>query len=146
VTEKTKVLFVCTGNSARSQMAEGYLRSVAGDRYDPISGGIAPKGINPLAVEAMHEIGIDICAQKSKDIEAVSSMNIPYVVTVCDNAKEQCPILPGTIRSLHWSFEDPASAIGPRERQLEVFRKVRDQIVKRIEEELLNESGVRLTG
>jgi arsenate reductase len=70
VTEKTKVLFVCTGNSARSQMAEGYLRSVAGDRYDPISAGIAPKGINPLAVEAMHEIGIDICAQKSKDIEA----------------------------------------------------------------------------
>ena len=73
-------------------------------------------------------------------------MNIPYVVTVCDNAKEQCPILPGTIRSLHWSFEDPASAIGPHDRQLEGFRKVRDQIVRRIEEELLNESGVRLTG
>lgn len=125
-------------------MAEGYLRSVAGDRYDAMSAGIAPKGMNPLAVEAMSEIGIDISAQTSKDIAAVSSMNIPCVVTVCDNAREQCPVLSGTIKSLHWSFEDPAVAVGPHEQQLEVFRKVRDQIVKRIEAELLGESGGRL--
>jgi arsenate reductase (thioredoxin) len=88
---KTRVLFLCTGNSARSQMAEGYLRRAAGDRYEAMSAGIEPKGLNPLAVEAMREIGIDISQQKSKEVEELLGTNPAYVVTVCDNAKEKCP-------------------------------------------------------
>src|SRR6266576_614794 len=89
---KPKVLFLCTGNSARSQMAEGYLRHVAGDEFEPLSAGVEPKELNPLAVEAMREIGIDISQQKSKDVIGFLGQYIPYVVTVCDNAKQRCPI------------------------------------------------------
>src|ERR1700722_10225728 len=89
---RPKVLFLCTGNSARSQMAEGYLRHVAGNEFEPISAGIEPKGLNPMAVEAMKEIGIDISRQASKDVREFLGQAIPYVVTVCDNAKQRCPI------------------------------------------------------
>jgi arsenate reductase (thioredoxin) len=132
---KTRVLFLCTGNSARSQMAEGYLRHAAGDRFEVLSAGIEPKGLNPLAVEAMREIGVDISSQRSKDVREFLGQSIPYVVTVCDNAKEHCPVFPGAYKRLHWGFEDPAAAAGPREEQLAVFRRVRDQIRAAIDRE-----------
>jgi arsenate reductase len=134
---KAKVLFLCTGNSARSQMAEGYLRSVAGDDFEAMSAGIEPKGLNPLAVEAMKEIGIDISRQTSKDVTGFLGQAIPYVITVCDNAKARCPIFPRTYKFLHWSLEDPAEAVGSHDEQLAVFRRVRDEITQRIEQELL---------
>ena len=133
---RPKVLFLCTGNSARSQMAEGYLRHAAGDRYEALSAGIAPKGLNPLAVEAMRELGIDISRQSSKDVAALLGQPIAYVVTVCDHAKERCPIFPGTFKSLHWSLEDPAAAAGTHEQQLAVFRRVRDQLIAHIDQQL----------
>jgi arsenate reductase len=135
---KPKVLFLCTGNSARSQMAEGYLRHVAGDRFEAMSAGIEPKGLNPLAVCAMREIGIDISKQTSKDVVTLLGQHIPYVVTVCDNAKERCPIFPGTWKFLHWSFEDPAQAAGTQEERLAFFRRVRDEIAGQIDQELVH--------
>jgi len=134
---KPKVLFLCTGNSARSQMAEGYLRRVAGDRFGPLSAGIEPKELNPLAVEAMTEIGIDISHQKSQDVVNFLGQAIPYVITVCENARERCPIFPGTYKFLHCGFDDPAAAQGTREEKLAVFRRVRDEIARRIDEELV---------
>jgi arsenate reductase (thioredoxin) len=134
---KPKVLFLCTGNTARSQMAEGYLRHVAPDRFTPLSAGVEPKELNPLAVEAMAEIGIDISRQTSKDVVSLLGQHIPYVVTVCDNAKQRCPIFPGTWKFLHWSVEDPAEATGTWEERLKVFRRVRDQIVANIDRELV---------
>lgn len=121
VSSKPKVLFLCTGNSARSQMAEGY--HVAGGEFEALSAGIEPKGLNPLAVEAMKEIGIDISQHKSKDVSTFLGQSIPYVITVCDNARERCPIFPRTYKFLHWSFEDPAIAQGTREQKLTVFRR-----------------------
>jgi arsenate reductase len=134
---KPKVLFLCTGNSARSQMAEGYLRHAAGDRFEAISAGIEPKGLNPLAVEAMREIGIEISPQTSKDVVSLLGQHVPYVVTVCDNAKERCPIFPGTWKFLHWSLEDPAAAEGTPDERLAVFRRVRDQIIANIDREFV---------
>lgn len=134
---KPKVLFLCTGNSARSQMAEGYLRHVAGDLFEPLSAGIEPKGLNPLAVEVMSEIGIDISHHKSKDVVGFLGQAVPYVITVCDNAREHCPIFPRTYKFLHWSFDDPAAARGPREEMLAVFRRVRDEIAHQIDQELV---------
>ncbi len=118
-------------------MAEGYLRHVASARYEALSAGVEPKGLNPLAVEAMREIEIDISEQQSKDVVTLLGQHIPYVVTVCDNAKERCPIFPGTWRFLHWSFEDPAVAQGSRDERLAVFRRVRDQIIAHIEREFV---------
>lgn len=134
-----KVLFLCTGNSARSQMAEGYLRHAAGDRFEAMSAGVEPKGLHPLAVEAMAEIGIDISHQKSKDVVTLLGQHIPYVITVCDEARERCPIFPHTFKFLHWSFNDPAAGVGTRDESLAVFRRVRDEIISRIDRELLNE-------
>lgn len=131
---RPKVLFLCTGNSARSQMAEGYLRYVASDRFTALSAGIEPKGLNPLAVEAMGEIGIDISGQRSKDVVSLLGQPIPYVVTVCDDARERCPIFPSTWKLLHWSFDDPATAQGSHEKRLVVFRRVRDEIISQIDE------------
>jgi arsenate reductase len=133
-----KVLFLCTGNSARSQMAEGYLRHAAGDRFEALSAGIDPKGLNPLAVEAMREIGIDISRQTSKDVASFLGQSIPYIVTVCDNARERCPIFPRTYKFLHWSLEDPAAVEGSRDHRLEAFRRVRDQIAQKINEEFVS--------
>jgi arsenate reductase len=134
---RAKVLFLCTGNSARSQMAEGYLRHVAGDEFEPLSAGIEPKGLNPLAVDAMNEIGIDISRQTSKDVREFLGQAIPYVITVCDNAKARCPIFPRTYQFLHWSLDDPAEAAGSHDEKLAVFRRVRDEIAQRIQQELL---------
>lgn len=134
---KAKVLFLCTGNSARSQMAEGYLRHAAGGEFEALSAGIEPKGLNPLAVEVMREIGIDISQQKSKGVDQFLGQAIPYVITVCDNAKQRCPIFPHTYKLLHWSLEDPADSVGSHDEKIAVFRRVRDEIGQRIEEELL---------
>lgn len=134
---KLKVLFLCTGNSARSQMAEGYLCHVAGEDFEPLSAGVEPKQLNPLAVEAMREIGIDISQQKSKDVVSLLGQYIPYVVTVCDSAKQRCPIFPRVYKFLHWSIDDPAEATGTHDEKLAVFRRVRDDITKRIDEELV---------
>jgi arsenate reductase (thioredoxin) len=129
---KPKVLFLCTGNSARSQMGEGFLRNMAGDYFEALSAGIEPKGLNPLAVEVMREIGIDISQQRSKDVREFLGSPIPYIITVCDNAKEHCPIFPGTYKYMHWSIEDPAAVQGTEEERLTVFRQIRDQIGSRV--------------
>jgi arsenate reductase len=118
-------------------MAEGYLRNVAGDEFEALSAGIEPKGLNSLAVEAMQEIGIDISQQKSKDVREFLGQAIPYVITVCDNAKERCPIFPRTFKFLHWSFDDPAAVAGSHDEKLAVFRRVRDEIANRIQHELV---------
>ena len=132
---KPKVLFLCTGNSARSQMAEGYLRSVAGERFDVMSAGIEPKGLNPLAVTAMREAGVDISRQRSKDVTEFLGMPVQYVVTVCSNAREKCPVFPATVKFIHWDLDDPAAVQGTEEEKLAAFRKVRDEIFAHIASE-----------
>jgi len=134
---KPRVLFLCTGNSVRSQMAEGLLREMAGDRFAVLSAGTHPAGVNPLAIEAMQEIGIDISQQRSKNVKEFLGKPIEYVVTVCDRAKETCPIFPGTYKFLSWSLDDPAAATGTREEKLEFFRRIRDQISRNIEQQFL---------
>jgi len=126
---KKRVLFLCTGNSARSQMAEGLLRGMAGDRFDVNSAGTQPKGLHPRSVEVMGEIGIDISNHTSKDVDKFINEKFDYVITVCDRAKQHCPIFPGA-EPIHWGFEDPADA--PPDRQLDVFRHVRDEIRRRL--------------
>ena len=132
---KPKVLFLCTGNSARSQMAEGYLRSVAGERFDVMSAGIEPKGLNPLAVAAMREIGVDISSQSSKDVAGVVGTPVQYVVTVCSNAREKCPVFPATVKFIHWDLDDPAAVQGTDEEKLAAFRQARNKIAAHINNE-----------
>jgi arsenate reductase len=123
---KQRVLILCTGNSARSQMAEGLLRHWAGDRLEVFSAGTRPVGLNANAVRAMAELGIDISGHRSKPVEEFAGQRFDYVITVCDHANESCPIFPGQGARIHQSFPDPASA--PSERQEEAFRTVRDQM------------------
>ena len=134
--EKKKVLFLCTHNSARSQMPEGLLRHLAGGHFEVMSADTEATHIRPLAVKAMDELGIDISGQESKTLERYLGEPFDYVVTVCDEANEACPTFPGARRRLHWSFEDPAQASGTEEERLRVFRTVRDEIKERIETEL----------
>jgi arsenate reductase len=129
---KPRVLFLCTGNSCRSQMAEGLLSHLAGDRFDAASAGTRPAGLNPRAVEVMLEIGIDILGQRSKPVDEFLAQLFDYVITVCDTARDACPVFPGAASRLHWSFEDPAAAQGSTEERLAVFRRVRDQIAARM--------------
>jgi len=130
---KTSVLFLCTGNSCRSQMAEGLLQHLAGGQYEVASAGTNPVGLNPGAVEVMREIGIDISQQKSKNVQDFQGARFDYVITVCDRAKESCPTFPG-IPTLHWSFDDPAAAVGSMEERLIQFRRVRDEIAGKIKQ------------
>jgi arsenate reductase len=139
--EKTKVLFLCTHNSARSQMAEGLLRHLAGDRFEVMSAGTEATHVRPLAVRAMDELGIDISGQKSKTLERYLGETFDYVITVCDTADKACPVFPRAKRQLHWSFEDPAQAAGSEEERLRVFQSVRDEVRERMEGELLTEDG-----
>ena len=125
---KQKVLILCTGNSCRSQMAEGYLRYFADDRFEVNSAGLDPSVVNPKAIQVMQEDGIDISWHKSKDVSQFSGQKFDYIITVCNNAKEHCPFFPGEAERIHWSFEDPANATGTEQEVLEIFRKVRDQI------------------
>jgi len=122
------VLILCTGNSARSQMAEGLLRHDAGDRFEVASAGTQPSRVRPEAIAVMREIGIDISGQRSKSVDEFAARAFDYVLTVCDNAKESCPIYPGHGNRLHHGFEDPAAVQGSQEDKLRAFRKVRDEV------------------
>jgi arsenate reductase len=128
-----RVLMLCTGNSARSQMAEGLLREFAGDRFEVESAGVAPTQVRPEAIAVMREIGIDISQQRSKSVDDFAGQEFAYVITVCDNANEQCPVFPGNTQRLHWSFADPAAAEGDYDQRLNFFRNVRDEILQRLQ-------------
>jgi len=130
---------LCTHNSARSQMAEGMLRNLARDRFEVHSAGTEATLVRPLAIRAMDEIGIDISGQESKTLERYVGEPFDYVITVCDEANEACPFFLGAKNRLHWSFEDPSQADGSEDERLGVFRRVRDEIRERIEQELVNE-------
>ncbi len=134
MTRKARVLVLCTANSARSQMAEGLLRALAGDRLDVVSAGIEPGSLHPLAVQAMAEIGIDISAQRSKSVERFSGQEFDFVITVCDAAAERCPVFPGSAQRLHWSVEDPVETAGIEEDRMSAFRTARDALRVHIEE------------
>ncbi len=127
---------MCTHNSARSQMAEGLLRHLAGERFEAHSAGTEATHVRPLAIRAMNEIGVDISEQGSKTLERYLGEPFDYVITVCDDANEACPFFPGAANRLHWSFEDPSRAKGSEEERLAVFRSVRDRIRQRIEDDL----------
>jgi arsenate reductase len=132
MTGKKRVLILCTGNSARSQMAEGLLRHEAGDRFEAFSAGTKPSLVRPEAIAVMNEIGIDISGHRSKPVDEFVGAELDYVITVCDNAKESCPVFPGVAKRLHWPFDDPASVQGSEEERKAAFRKVRDQIHTRL--------------
>jgi len=125
---KKKVLFLCTGNSARSQMAEGLLRHLRNNEFEVFSAGVEPKGVHPNAVQAMQEIGIDISGQKSKHIDELPDREFDHIITLCDHAAQNCPVFLGKGLRLHHSFSDPAAAVGSDHEVLEAFRKVRDEI------------------
>jgi arsenate reductase len=135
--QRQRVLFLCTHNSARSQMAEGLLRHLAGDRFEAFSAGTEATQVRPLAIEAMAELGIDIAGQESKTLDRYLGEPFAYVVTVCDQAAEACPVFPGAQKRLHWSFPDPSKATGTEEERLGAYRRVRDAIRRRIVDELI---------
>lgn len=126
--QKKRVLILCTGNSARSQMAEGLLRHDAGDRFEVFSAGTKPGRVRPEAIAVMGEIDIDITGHYSKAVDDFAGQHFDYVLTVCDNAKEQCPIFPAATTKIHHMFEDPAALQGSEEERLAVFRRIRDEI------------------
>jgi arsenate reductase len=130
--EKKTILVLCTGNSARSQMAEGLLRHEAGDRFEVYSAGTKPSLVRPEAIAVMSEIGIDISGHRSKSVDEFAGRQLDYVITVCDNAQESCPVFPAGTRKLHWPFQDPAAVEGSEAERQAAFRKIRDQIHGRI--------------
>jgi len=128
-----RVLFVCTGNSARSQMAEGWLRHLSAGRVEAASAGTEPRGLHPLAVRVMAERGVDISRQRSKHLSEVQGSRFDWVVTVCDRARQSCPVFPGA-RTVHWDLPDPAEARGSEDEVAEAFRRVRDELARRVAE------------
>ena len=122
------VLFLCTGNSARSQMAEGLMRNFRGDEFEVFSAGVEPKGVHAKAVEAMREIGVDISWQQSKHVDDLQVKEFDYIITLCDHAAQNCPIVPGRGERMHHGFSDPAAVQGSNHEVLEAFRKVRDEL------------------
>jgi len=138
---KKKVLFVCTGNSVRSQMAEGLLKALGCDRWQVQSAGVIQSYVHPLAIRVMEETGIDISKQTSKSMDQFANETFDYVITLCDHAAQFCPTLGGRGKRLHWPFEDPAGATGTTEERLAVFRRIRDGIKTKIEEFLKSESS-----
>lgn len=136
---KSKVLILCTGNSCRSQMAEGVLRHYGSDKFEVLSAGTRPSKVNETAIKVMKEIGIDISGHRSKHVDEFTGQKIDYVISVCDNAKESCPIFPGGTTRLHWPFPDPPHEKEITEDVLNEFRKVRDLILKRFK--LLAQTG-----
>jgi arsenate reductase len=128
-----RILFLCTGNSCRSQMAEGFARARANEKLAIASAGIEAHGLNPLAVEMMAEIGIDISGQTSDIFDARTLAEGDLVITVCDRARETCPVLPAAVRRVHWSIDDPAQATGTPEEIRTVFRRVRDEIEREVQ-------------
>lgn len=138
---RRRALFVCTHNSARSQMAEGLLRSLAGERFEAFSAGTEATRVRPEAVSVMAEIGIDVSGQESKTLDRYLGEPFDHVVTVCDEANEACPYFPGARSRLHWSLPDPSAADGTEEERLAVFRSVRDRLGDLIRAELVNGKG-----
>lgn len=136
---RARVLFLCTHNSARSQMAEGLLRDLAGERFEAHSAGTEAARVRQLAIRAMEEVGVDISGQESKTLGRYLGEPFDHVITVCDEANESCPFFPGARNRLHWSFEDPSRVEGPEGRRLAAFGRVRDGLKERIERELLGE-------
>ena len=132
MSDKRRVLILCTGNSARSQMAEGLLRHVAGDEFEVESAGTIASFVRPQAIAAMAEIGIDISGHRSKCLNEFLGDPFDYIITVCDNAAENCPVFPGKAARIHWSFDDPAETSGSDAEQLAVFRRVRDEIAEKL--------------
>ena len=130
--DRKRVLFVCTHNSARSQMAEGLLRRFASDHFDAFSAGTQVTAVRPEAIRVMSEIGIDISGQESKSVDRYLGEKFEWVITVCDRAKETCPVFPGSGETAHWSFDDPSEAEGSEEERLQVYRRVRDQVRDRL--------------
>ena len=129
--EKMKILFLCTGNSCRSQMAEAWTRLLKGNRFDAYSAGVQPKPIDPRAIKAMAEAGIDISEQKSKDVDVFANMEFDYVITLCDNARESCPYFPAKTKVIHQGFEDPpklAEEAKNEEEAMAPYRRIRDEI------------------
>jgi len=126
-----KILVLCTGNSARSQMGEGLFRAEGAGDFEVFSAGTKPSLVRPEAIAVMKEIGIDISGQRSKSVDEFAGQPIDYVVTVCDNARDNCPLFPAGER-LHWSFEDPAAVQGSEQERLDAFRRIRDQIQERV--------------
>jgi arsenate reductase (thioredoxin) len=139
--DKPKVLFLCTGHPERSEMAEGFLRSLAGEKVVPVSAAVEPAPLSPLAVDAMNEVGIDISHQQVKDIPAAFKERFAYAVGVGDQSKERCPVFPFAFRLFRWSLEDPAEAQGSPEERLAVYRRVRDQIDHNVRELLVHVSA-----
>jgi len=135
--DRPRVLFLCTHNSARSQMAEGLLRHLAGDRFEAASAGTEATSVRPEAVAVMAELGADISGQESKTLGRYVDQPFDFVVTVCDDANEACPFFPGAKNRLHWSLPDPSQSAGNEEERLAVFRQVRDEIRRRLEREIL---------
>ena len=128
-----RVLILCTGNSARSQMAEGLLRHDAGSVYEVFSAGTKPSHVRPEAIAVMHEVGIDISGHRSKSVEEFAGQDFDYVITVCDNAKESCPVFPAKTKRIHWSIEDPAAVQSSQGEALTAFRRVRDELRARLQ-------------
>jgi arsenate reductase (thioredoxin) len=137
---KKSVLILCTGNSARSQMAEGLLRSMAGDRFEVFSAGTKPGSVRPEAIAAMREIGVDLSGHRSKSVDEFAGRPIDYVITVCDNARESCPVFPAGTQRMHWPFEDPPGPEASENERMTAFRTVRDEMQARFKSEL--QSGV----
>ena len=127
-----RVLILCTGNSARSQMAEGLLRHDAGNVYEVFSAGTKPSHVRPEAITVMREVGIDISGHRSKSVDEFAGQDFNYVITVCDNAKESCPIFPAKTKRIHWSIEDPAAVQGSQGEALTAFRRARDELRARL--------------
>ncbi|MEO6392613.1 MAG: arsenate reductase ArsC [Pyrinomonadaceae bacterium] len=138
---RIRVLILCTGNSARSQMAEGLLRHYGGDRFTVESAGVEGSFVRPQAIEVMREIGIDISGHRSKSVEEFLGQEFDYVITVCDNANERCPVFPGKTQRIHWSFDDPAAATGNETEHLTLFRCVRDEIRQKLREFIADTEG-----
>ena len=137
---KRRVLFICTHNSARSQMAEGLLRYLGNDRFEVFSAGTEATFVRPMAIQAMAELGIDISHQQSKTLDHYLDQPFDELITVCDTAAEACPVFPGAVRRRHWSFKDPSKATGSETEQLQVYRQVRDRLRTQIENELLSDA------
>lgn len=129
MTDKTRVLFLCTGNSARSQMAEAFLNQIGSDRFEVHSAGLDPSAVNPFTIQVLDEVGIDWSKARAKGLtEYLGKVHFGYLITVCSRAEERCPIFPGMGQRLHWPFDDPAAAEGSEEEKLAIFRRVRDEI------------------
>ncbi len=127
-----RVLILCTGNSARSQMAEGLLRHIAGESFEVFSAGVEPSHVRPEAIEAMREIGVDISLHRSKSVDEFVGQEFDYIITVCDNANESCPIFPGNTQRIHWSIVDPAAVKGDHDQRLNAFSRSREKLMDKL--------------